>query len=159
MKGPTKEARKEVLRDEEARHDARIRDAEARLDALQVDPLAKLRGYYSDESGRAVATRAKGIDEYSEMAGRPEKVAEPSIDHLNSVDEIATYDGFWDLFDEGRKEVLSDVRNLYLMERALNSSKGSRTQLTNWEVGLRRYGTEGIARMVKLKSEVSILLK
>jgi len=159
MKGPTKEAREEVLRDEEARHDARIRDAQAKLDALQVDPLVKLRGYYSDEAGRAVATRAKGIDEYSEMAGRSKKVAKPSIDHLNSVDEIATYDGFWDLFDEGRKEILSDVRNLYLMEKALNSSKGPRIRLTNWQVGLRAYGADGIAKMVKLKSEVARLLK
>jgi len=153
LKGPTKEAKKKALRDEAARYDKRIRKAQAELDALQADPLAKLRAYsYSHESERAVTSRGN-VDEYSKLAGGPGKsVKEPSIDHLNSVEEISTYDGFWDLFEDDQKEILSKPYNLYLMEKSLNSSKGSRTRLTDWKEGRIAYGEKGIARMTELKN-------
>ena len=156
-----REAKKDALRKELGRYDARIGEAQKAIGGLSADPLVRLRAYsYSLESERVVINRAGGIDEYSKLAGGPGKRARiPSIDHLNSIDEIATFDGFLDLSESDQRRIVSKPYNLNLMEKGLNSSKGNRTQLTGWKEGRIAYEDEGIAKMAELKSAARQQLK
>jgi hypothetical protein len=113
-----REARKEALRKELRQYDKRIGDSLEEIGILKADPLVKLRAYsYSLESERIVIDRARGIDEYSKLGGGPGKKARiPSIDHLNSIDEIATFDGFLDLSEPNQRQIVSKPYNLNLIE-------------------------------------------
>lgn len=161
LKGPTKEAKRRELTQEAERRGDRVRSLQATLGTLEADPLVKLRAYsYSAEAERFVLSRDQGVDAYSKLEGGPgKKVRSPSIDHLNPVDEIATLSGFWELFEDGQKEILSKTYNLNLMEKSLNSSKGNRVRLADWKEGRIAYGERGIAEMERIKSEARARLQ
>ncbi|ABF39870.1 hypothetical protein Acid345_0865 [Candidatus Koribacter versatilis Ellin345] len=160
---PNQEKREKLadLRGEAARLGSEIGKKQAAIAQLAADPLAPIRAYsYSASAERAVLVRAKGIDEYSAFSGQPgKKIQDPSIDHLNSIDEMSNWDGFWELTEDSQKKLVSYEKNLFLMEEPLNSSKSNRTRLTDWKAGVRAYGQDGVKAMTQRKGEVAIEMK
>lgn len=125
----------------------------AQYDDLQITQYERARAYsYSDAAARDVVKRAGGLDE---MSGK--KLLEPSIDHVVSIEEMATYEGFDDLVNTDLYEVISRKDNLRLMEKGPNSSKGGK-RWEDWKAGRRLYGEAVWQQMVEvernLRSEI-----
>jgi hypothetical protein len=133
---------------------------QARLGTLETDPGKKLRSYsYSDEAGAQVADRSRGLDDYSKMGDRPPKpIKNPSVDHLNSIDEMIEW-GILDLFESDQRRIVSLSDNLFMMEKSLNSSKGATRNLGQWKAGVRHYGERAIAAMQAKKAQVATTIK
>ena len=121
---------------------------------LQITQYERARAYsYSDSAARAVLSRSGGLDEISLT-----KPSEPSIDHVVSIEEMSTYEGFDELVDDDLHEVLSLLQNLRLMEKARNSSKQSK-RWVEWAGGLRLYGEPAWRRMVDAESDLRVEIK
>jgi hypothetical protein len=121
---------------------------------LEISPYERARAYsFSDAAARDVISRARGLDE---MSGKP--IGEPSIDHIVPVEEIAGFEGFDRLYPDDAQAVLSRLDNLRLMEKALNSSKGSK-RWANWENGRRAYGEAVWKAMVELEGQLRRLIQ
>jgi hypothetical protein len=160
--GPEKTAETNRLRQEIGKRNTRIDELEAQIKTLQADPRDALRAYsYSSEAEMKVTSRALGFDEYSKefSDGPAKKIKKPSMDHLLPVDEIFELDGFWDLYEEDQKAILSDTENLFMMEQSLNSSKGKSIDLTNWKEGRRYYGEQALGRLAKRQGEIRAKLQ
>jgi hypothetical protein len=156
--GPPKRALSEkALAARESRKMQLAREANANLEArtklqesiskLEVSPYDRARAYsYSDAAGKSVVKRAAGLDE---MSRKP--IREPSIDHVVPVDDIVNMRGWDRLFPDEQRALLSNQRNLRLMEKGANSSKGAKSW-AKWEEGRRIYGEEVVNKMVELES-------
>ncbi|WP_217994940.1 DUF4157 domain-containing protein [Methylogaea oryzae] len=129
-------------------------ELQKQLAELEVSPYQKARAYsFSDAAAKEVIRRARGLDE---MSGK--KAQEPSIDHIVPIEEIVEFERYNDLFWDDQQAVLSRVDNLRLMEKVLNSSKGSR-RWANWREGLRAYGKEVWEKMVQTEGELRRLIQ
>lgn len=127
---------------------------EAALADLEITPYDRARAYsYSDSAGKSVVRRAAGLDE---MSKKP--IREPSIDHVVPVDEIVNFKGYERLFPEEQRLLLSNERNLRMMEKELNSSKG-RKSWAKWKAAERHYGETVVKQMIELEAVLRQELK
>jgi Domain of unknown function (DUF4157) len=127
---------------------------EATLADLEITPYDRARAYsYSDSAGKSVVRRASGLDE---MSKKP--IREPSIDHVVPVDEIVNFKGYDRLFPEEQRLLLSNERNLRMMEKELNSSKGSKSW-AKWKAAARHYGETVVKQMIELEAVLRQELK
>lgn len=123
-------------------------------DQLGISQYARARAFsYSDTAGKEVFRRSSGLDE---MSGK--KPSMPSIDHVVSIAEMSTFEGFDDLHPDDLKAVLSRTDNLRLMEKDLNSSKVQK-RWANWTEGRRFYGEAVWQKMVELERRLSVLIQ
>jgi hypothetical protein len=126
----------------------------AKLAELELDPYQRARAYsFSDAAAKDVITRARGLDE---MSGKP--IEDPTIDHIVPIDEIVQFEGFQEMPWSEQQTILSRLDNLRLMERALNSSKGSK-RWANWDAGRRAYGEAVWKAMVELEGKLRLSIQ
>jgi hypothetical protein len=148
----------------EAKKNELIREANKNLEArqahettladLEITAYDRARAYsYSDSASKSVAKRAAGLDE---MSKKP--IREPSIDHVVPVDEIVNFKGYDRLFPEEQRLLLSNERNLRMMEKELNSSKGSKSW-AKWKAAERHYGETVVKQMIELEAVLRQELK
>ncbi len=120
---------------------------------LEISQYERARAFsYSDTAAKEIVGRSGGLDE---MSGK--KPSTPSIDHVVSIEEMSSFEGFDDLVLEDLRAVLSRTDNLRLMEKALNSSKSGK-RWANWVEG-RRYGEVMWQQMVELESRLRRLIQ
>jgi hypothetical protein len=129
-------------------------ELQAKLAELQVDPYQRARAFsFSDAAARDVISRARGLDE---MSGKP--IQDPTIDHIVPIDEIVQFEGFQEMPWSEQQTILSRLDNLRLMERGLNSSKGSK-RWANWDAGRRAYGEAVWKAMVELEGRLRLSIQ
>jgi hypothetical protein len=131
--------------------EAKLQKALADLETTQY---GKARAYsYSDAAAREVLSRSHGLDE---MSGK--KPQEPSIDHVVSIERMSGFEDFDNLTPEDLYAELSEPDNLRLMEKSLNSSRGSK-RWANWEFGRRFYGETVWNKMMLTENALEIRIR
>ena len=90
------------------------------------------------------------------MSGK--KINEPSIDHIVPVDDIVNLRGYDRLLPGEQRILLSNQRNLVLMEKRANSSKGSKSW-AKWKESRNFYDAEISQRMITLESTLRLELQ
>jgi Domain of unknown function (DUF4157) len=145
-------------RDDLARQYGILTDNQNKLqrqyEELEISQYERARSIsYSDTAAKEVFGRSGGLDE---MSGK--KPAKPSIDHVVSIEEMSSYEGFDDLVREDLRDVLSRTDNLRLMEKDINSKKGIK-RWRDWPEGRRFYGEVKWQQMVELESRLRTLIQ
>ena len=99
-----------------------------------------------------------GLKWSARFGGERSELPLDTIDHIVPIEEIVQMDRWNDLSPSDQQAVLSRLDNLKLMERALNSSKGSK-RWVNWREGRRVYGETVWNEMVAREGQLRVLIQ